>query len=579
MNDVGNGWIRVEVHVTSNNGSAITSIVACAQDDNVVTDYAGDVTKGFYLWGIQLEQASFGSSYIPTTTASAARNRDVLTNKTGLSAYLGTQGTIYFKGNINFDSIDKRIVLTDGTSTKRIALIFGSNNKVRLYVENTTAQGDMTATDVYRSGSEFRAVITYETNILRLFVNGIKVGEDTAATIPTGLDRVTFDDSTTNFYGSFKVVAIGPTAITETQALALSTPVSYPPILKDIIPMTFTGDPDYYAFGGGCNLHSIFPDYSIYLGKRGPNHVVGGGNGFGMLYNAKFNLWSTVFETIDDGTTYYSGHSVGLVGNQIFVQVARYTVSVGVDTFQDIGYFTSVDLTTLTSAEDLRLSSSWNAFTALPAPTYNRYEAYGKLLPSTTTTGKYFSPWFEHNGTNHRLNIRKIVVNAIDNFTITNIQVHDSTADYGEPSLVHCGGNNWLLFVRQNDSTEMIHLFSSTDDCETWANVGDTNLGSSSGDCVVDTMFSNGLVHVFYQDRGNGFIMSSKNNTYAQCLTLTLNTANEFDYNGFNDSLNGLGYPCIWEIRSGVYIATYTRESGTSAAHVYFTLITLDLLI
>src|SRR5688572_10892231 len=220
-----------------------------------------------------------------------------------------------------------------------------------------------------------------------------------------------------------------------------------------------------------------------------------------MLYNEKFNLWTSVFETIDDGTTYYSGHSAGVVGNQLFVQVARYTVTAMVDTFVDIGYFTSVDLTTLSSAEDLKLSSSWNGFTALPVPTYTRYEAYGKILPSITTPGKYFGPWFEHNGVNHRLNVRKIIHNGVDNFTITNIQVHDSLNDYGEPCLVNYGGSNWFMFARQNDGTEMIHVWRSTDDCETWTDLGDTNLGSSSGDCVVDAVFYNNLIHIFYQDR------------------------------------------------------------------------------
>lgn len=574
IQSIGNGWVRVELHVTSSTATAITAIIACSTGNLVTADYVGDVTKGFYLWGAQLEQATFGTSYIPTTTAAVARDRDVFTNKTGLSSYFGSQGTIYFKGNILFDSIDKRITLTDGTSTKRIVLTFGSDNKVRIYIENTTGQVDMQSPDVYRSDSEFRAIVTYETNLIRLFVNGILVATDTSASIPTGLDRVTWNDSTTNFYGSFKVLAMSNVAITQAQAIALSTPVSYPAVLKNIINITFNGDPDYYGFGNGVNLDSFFPDYSIYLAKRGVNHVLGGGNGFGALYNAKFNLWSTVFETIDDGTTYYSGHSAGLVGDQIFVQVARYTVS-GTDTFVDIGYFTSVDLTTLTSAEELKLSSSWNGFTALPLPTYNRYEAYGKILESVTTPGKYFGPWFEHNGTNHRLNIRKIIPTGIDAFTITNIQVHDSTADYGEPSLVNCGGSNWLLFVRNNGGTEMIRLFSSTDDCETWANVGDTNLGSSSGDCVIDSIFSNGLVHVFYQDRGNGFIMYSKNNTYAQCLTLALNTAVEFEYNAFGDSLNGLGYPSIWEIRDGVFVATWCNETSSTEAHVYYTLLTL----
>lgn len=575
--DAGNGWFKVEMNCNSNNANSMTLMVASSTGNNVTTDFAGDTSKGFYIWGAQLEQAAASSSYIPTTSATVSRNAETITTKTGLSSYLGSsEGAIYFRGFVTFDSTDKRVIISDGTASNRIELIFGTNNKARvLMVTGGVTQADLSAPDVYRSDSELRVAIRYASNLLSLYVNGVFVATDTSLTVPSGLDRIDFTGTSQNFSGAWKTLAFSNAALTDAQAREISAPVEYPPILKNIIPLTFQGNPDYYGFGNGVNLNDFFTDYSIYLAKRGPSHYLDGGNGFGMLYNAKFNLWTGVFETIDDGTTYYSGHSAGIIGNQIFVQVSRYTVAAMVDTFVDIGYFTSVDLTTLSNAEDLKSAANWNGYTALPAPTYTRYEAYGKILESITTPGKYFGPWFEHNGTNHRLNIRKIIHNGVDNFTITNIQVHDSTNDYGEPSLVNCGGSNWLLFVRQNDGTEMIHLFSSTDDCETWTDVGDTNLGSSSGDCVIDTVFYNNQVHVFYQDRGNGFIMKSTGNTYAQCLTLTLNTPVEYHWNAFNDSLGGLGYPSIWEIRSGVFYATWIKESSTTEAHVYGTLTTI----
>lgn len=578
--DAGNGWYQVEMTGTPNSTLAMTVLIATSTGNGVTTDFAGDTSKGYYVWGLQLENLPARTSYIGTGGVVGTRNAETITTKTGLSSYLGSSaGTIYFEGFVPFSAVDKRIILSDGTANHRVELIFGTNFKARaLIIAGGVTQADITAPDVFRSDSELRVVIVYESNRAELYVNGVLVGSDASVTTPTGLNRIDFTGTSQNFTGAWRWLAFSNLALTQGQAQAVSTPRAYPPTLKNIIQLTFAGNPDYYGFGNGVNLNSFFPDYSIYLAKRGPSHYLDGGNGFGMLYNAKFNLWTSPFETIDDGTTYYSGHSAGLVGNQIFVQVARYTVSGGVDTFADIGYFTSVDLTTLTEAEDLRDSSSWNAFVALPATTYNRYEAYGKIQESLTTPGKYFGPWFEHNGTNHRLNIRKIIRNGVDNFTITNIQVHDSTDDYGEPCIVNYGGSNWFMFARQNTGTEMIHLWRSTDDCETWTDLGDTNLGSSSGDCVVDALYYNNLIYVIYQDRGNGFMMVSKANSSAQVISLTLNTPTEVDYNATNDSLNGLGYPSVWEIRTGVFYATWIKESSTTEAHVYGTLTDLTSL-
>ena len=578
IEDAGDGWRRVEVTSTSNTTTALTVLVANTTGDGSTTDFTGDTSKGFYIWGAHLEQASFTSSYIPTTSASVTRAAETISNKTGLSSYLpSTAGTLYFKGFADFDHTDRRITLTDGTSGKRVILNFTTADKVRLYIENSGAQADITSADTFRTESEFRVVMTWQSNKAALFVNGVKEGEDLSVTVPSGLDRITFDDSSTTFIGYIKALLILDSALTDNQAIQLSTPTAYPPVIKRIIPLTVTGNPDYYGFGNGINLSSIssvFTDISIYIAKRGPEHYLGGGNMFGMLYNAKFNLWTSVFQVIDSGTTYYSGVSAGLVGNRIFIQIARYTVSGGVDTFADIGYVRSVDLTTLTAWQQLKDSSSWSTFTALPTPTYNRYEAYGKISSSTANANTYYGAWFEHNGVNHRLNIRKIVETSPGTYTITNIQVHDSTNDYGEPSLCHAGGSNWLIFARQNDSTEMIHLFSSTDDCATWSNVGDTNLGSSSGDCVIDSVLQeDGNIYLIFQDRGTGYIMESKNNTYAQCLSLTLNTAEKYDYNAINDAtLNGLGYPSVWKLRTGVYYKTWIKESSSTEAHVYGTL-------
>lgn len=572
--DIGDGWRKVSIIVQTDSTNSVMSIIACATDNANNANFAGDTAKGFYIWGVQLEQGISAGSYIPTTSTSATRNSDTITTKTALSSYLGsTEGSIYFQGFVNFDGVSKRISLTDGTTAKRVMIIFGTDNKARFYVENTTIQCDITASDVYRSDSMLRVLCIYAANRAELWVNGVKVGEDLTVSVPSGLDRLSFSDSSLNFSGSWKVLAISNQALSAVEAAAISAPVSYPPIIKKIIQLTLQGNPDYYGFGNGLDLNAYFADYSIYIAKRGPSHYLDGGNLFGMLYNAKFNLWTSVFQVIDSGTTYYSGVSAGLVGNQIFIQVARYTVSGGVDTFADIGYVTSVDLTTLSSVEDLKLSSSWSAYTPLPTPTYTRYESYGKLLPSTAAANTYYVPWYEHNGTLHSLHVRKIVRNAVNNFTITNQTIINATTEvYYEQCIVHCGGNNWLCFASKASGTRKIRLFSSTDDTASWTDIGDTNLGSGSSRCIIDAVFYNNQVHVYYQDRGNGFMMRSIGNSYAQCLTLSLNTPVAYAYNAFNDSTNGLGYPSVWEIRSGVFYTTFCKEASSTEAHIFGTL-------
>ena len=64
---------------------------------NGTVTYDGNGTSGIYLWGAQLEEGAFPSSYIPTTTAAATRSADVasITGTAFSGWYRQDEGTFY----------------------------------------------------------------------------------------------------------------------------------------------------------------------------------------------------------------------------------------------------------------------------------------------------------------------------------------------------------------------------------------------------------------------------------------------------------------------------------------------------
>lgn len=71
ITSIGNGWYRCAFPVTTNAGN--TALTFFPGSYNGARVYAGDGSSALFIWGAQIEAASFPSSYIPTAASSVAR--------------------------------------------------------------------------------------------------------------------------------------------------------------------------------------------------------------------------------------------------------------------------------------------------------------------------------------------------------------------------------------------------------------------------------------------------------------------------------------------------------------------------
>lgn len=93
---VGNGWYRLTLTVTANT-SNVSRVLIGPTDSTLSTggwEAADAILSDVYVWGAQLEQGAFATSYIPTTTAAVTRPADYLTIPTG-AWYNQSAGTFY----------------------------------------------------------------------------------------------------------------------------------------------------------------------------------------------------------------------------------------------------------------------------------------------------------------------------------------------------------------------------------------------------------------------------------------------------------------------------------------------------
>jgi hypothetical protein len=158
-----------------------TSIVAGIINSTSAT------AKSILFYGIQLEtNSSYASSYIPTTSASATRIADAC-SKTGISSLIGqTEGTLFldFDNGAN-DGVDYVFGLNDGTADNRIIIYRSSGARVVTEVRRSGTPQATIQTSPVSANSRNKCAIAYKANDIAFYVNGVQVGVDTSATIPT----------------------------------------------------------------------------------------------------------------------------------------------------------------------------------------------------------------------------------------------------------------------------------------------------------------------------------------------------------------------------------------------------------
>ena len=242
IEDYGNGWYRCSSTITfTASGQDYIYIQNSNSDGNINSD----INQETYIWGAQLEQQSYATSYIPTNGSTVTRNQDVCTNGGSLATINSTEGILYAE----------IAALTDGGTFRAISLNDGTtnnNNVIRIYC----ASADNRITIIIRSNGNLvlnynhtltsiidfnKVAIKYKQNNFSLWVNGVNIHTETTGNTPIGLNELVFNNGlgTELFYGKTKALAVWKEALSDQELADLTYPTPTDP--------TFTLDFDTIA--------------------------------------------------------------------------------------------------------------------------------------------------------------------------------------------------------------------------------------------------------------------------------------------------------------------------------------------
>ena len=143
IEDAGNGWYRCSI------SGYVSNMVASYMLNNFMTtsagsgeSYAGDGFSSMLIWGMQMEEGSFPTSYIPTSgsTVTRAVENASITGDNFSSWYRQDEGTLYSEADTYYvDNDDNRILaISDGASLNRIYMRAGLTRQ--FYVERNDVE-------------------------------------------------------------------------------------------------------------------------------------------------------------------------------------------------------------------------------------------------------------------------------------------------------------------------------------------------------------------------------------------------------------------------------------------------------
>jgi hypothetical protein len=228
IENYGNGWYRcsltVQLSYTPSSANLTirpTSVVT----SNLPVTASND---SCYIFGAQLETGSIATSYIPTTTASATRNADVVALSGAVSGCIGqTEGTIYAEVDMQRLILGSVFVLDVGGTGEYIAITKLATGAFRVSIKKTSTSAVNIITTTTNAVGIYKLALGYKSGDYALYINGVSRGTSTNSTdYPTG-SLIQTVVSNTN-YGAFNdclrtPVALYTTRLTDAQLQALTT--------------------------------------------------------------------------------------------------------------------------------------------------------------------------------------------------------------------------------------------------------------------------------------------------------------------------------------------------------------------
>ena len=220
IDNIGNGWFRCTKIQT---GASIGYFVLYYGIPNsLVNDY-------FYIFGAQVEEQSYVTSYMPTYGQIASRAGDVITNGGEAINFNSEEGVLFLESAaLTQDDTYRIMSLCDGGTLNRVSFFYNNTtNDVGFLVKVNNVDQFVFAKTLTDTTSFHKFAISYKLNEFKVYIDGVQEAVQLSGSVypANTLNELAFNRGANSFrfYGKTKNVQVFKEALTDAQLITLTT--------------------------------------------------------------------------------------------------------------------------------------------------------------------------------------------------------------------------------------------------------------------------------------------------------------------------------------------------------------------
>ena len=196
-----NDWYRFTITATSNGTTQFINIYA--GKGNVVE--SGNI----YIWGTQLEEKSFSTSYIPTNGSVQTRTNETCNGAGTSSIFNDSEGILMLEASSD-DTNSVIWSISDGSNNNAVSLYYGSQGILCDIFSSVGVRTIIATFPITSRVNMNKFAVKYKSNDIAIWINGVKSAVNTQTIALSGLNTLgaSYGSGSFPFYGKVKQIRV-----------------------------------------------------------------------------------------------------------------------------------------------------------------------------------------------------------------------------------------------------------------------------------------------------------------------------------------------------------------------------------